>query len=134
MRVAVGKKVRVGPGDEVVIRGQLAHNAKLGRLFVFAKEGDVEFSPYVQNVCNLLAVSGDRPQIFTPMHMRLDSAKPQREISFTADIDGWIRVMQEVDRPNDVKAIVKIERTMNPALPWMQKLSRKISEMIPWNS
>jgi hypothetical protein len=134
MRVAVGKKVRVGPGDSVVIRGRLTADAKLGRLFVFAKEGDAEFSPYVENIGDMLAVSGDRPQMYTPMSMRLDSFKPEREISFIVDIDGWIRVMQEVDRPNDTKAIIKIERTMNPNLPWVQRLSRKLSEMIPWNS
>ena len=134
MRVEVGKAIRVGPGDVVVIRGQLAANAKLGRLYVFAREGDAPFSPYVENIGDLLAVSGDRPQMYTPMSMRLDSYKPQREVSFVADIDGWIRVMQEVDRPNDPKAIIWIKRKINPHLPWSQRLKRLLSGLpLPWN-
>lgn len=116
-----------------MIRGQLAAGAKLGRLYVFAKEGDAEFSPYVENIGDLLAVNGP-PRMYSPMSMRLDSGKPEREISFTADIDGWIRVMQEVDRPKDTKAIIKIERTINPNLPWQQRLTRKLSGLIQWSS
>ena len=133
MRVEVGKKLRVGPGDAVVIRGHLAPNGKIGRLFVFAREGDAEFSPYVQNVSAKMAVNG-MPQIFTPMHRRLDLVRPKCEISFTSDIDGWIRVMQEVDRPNDIRAIVHISRTIDPTLPWIKKVVRQLREILQWNT
>ena len=46
MRVSVGKALRVGPGDEVHAVARLRAEATLGRLFVFAKEGHNDFSPY----------------------------------------------------------------------------------------
>jgi hypothetical protein len=131
MRVAVGKAIRVGPGDEVVIRGQLPSSGKLARLYVFAKEGDAEYSPYVENLGSLLAVSGDRPQMYTPMSMRLDSYRSQRELTFVADIDGYIRVMQEIDK-GDPKAVVKLTRTVCPHLPFKDRMLRRISGVLAW--
>ena len=131
MRVAVGKAIRVGPGDEVVIRGQLPSSSKLARLYVFAKEGDAEYSPYVENLGSLLAVSGDRPQMYTPMSMRLDSYRSQRELTFVADIDGYIRVMQEIDK-GDPKAVVKLTRTVCPHLPFKDRMLRRISGVLAW--
>jgi hypothetical protein len=127
MRVEVGRQVRVSPGDIIVIRGCLAPDSKLSRLYVFAKEGDVQFSPYVEGLHEKLMVSGERPQMYTPLSMRLDGHRPQHEISFVADIDGWIRIMQEVDRAHDSKAVVRIKRTVNPSLPWWQRLRRLLS-------
>jgi hypothetical protein len=131
MRVAIGKAIRVGPGDEVLIRGQLPSSSNLARLFVFAKEGNAEFSPYVENLGSLLAVSGDRPQMYTPMSMRLDSRRSQRELTFVADIDGFVRVMQEVDR-DEPRAKVTLTRTICPTLPWRQKLRRRLSGVLAW--
>jgi len=132
VRVEVGKPVRVGPGDEIVIRGQLPKNSRLGRLYVFAREGKAKFSPYVANVGKMLAVVGERPQMYTPMSMRLSEQRPQHEISFVADIDGWFRIMQEVDRADDAKAIVKIKRRIDPTLPWRPWLVRYLRGLWPW--
>jgi hypothetical protein len=97
MRVAVGRKLRVGPGDEVVIQGYLPPTAKLGRLFVFASEGGAEFSPYVPNVADMLVVN-DRPLMLSPLSLRLTEHYRDRNISFVADIDGYVRVMQSTTR------------------------------------
>jgi hypothetical protein len=133
VRVEVGKRMRVGPGDIVVVRGQLAANSRLSRLFVFAREGDAEFSPYVQNLGELMAVQHDRPQLYTPMSMRLSDKRPMHELSFIADIDGWIQIMQEVDRPNDTRAVVRISRTINPYLSWRERQMRRLKGIqLPW--
>lgn len=123
MRVAVGKALRVGPGDEVLIRGQLPSNSRLARLFVFAKESNGQFAPYV---ANLLAVAvGDTPRMHMPMSLRLDSYRNEKEISFVSDFDGFVQVMQEVDTAKDPRAIVKIKRKINPHLSWKEKLTRR---------
>src|SRR6187402_532541 len=130
MRVAIGRALRVGPGDEVVIRGQLPAQAKLGRLFVFAKEGEADYSPYVANVREKMAV-GDMPQMLSPMMLRLDVFRQQGEISFTADIDGFIRVMQEIDK-GDPKVVVKLKRTVCPHLAWKDRMLRRLSGVRAW--
>jgi hypothetical protein len=123
MRVAVGKALRVGPGDEVLIRGQLPSNSRLARLFVFAKESNGQFAPYV---ANLLAVAvGDTPRMHMPMSLRLDSYRNEKEISFVSDFDGSVQVMQEIDTAKDPRAIVKIKRKINPHLSWKEKLTRR---------
>lgn len=132
MRVAVGRALRVGPGDEVVIRGRLISSSKLARLFVFAREGDAEFSPYVENLGSMLAVSGEKPQMYTPMSLRLDSARSSRELSFTADIDGFIRVMQEVDKLDEPRAVISLKRTICPYLPWKARMRRRLSGALAW--
>jgi hypothetical protein len=133
MRVEVGKAIRVGPGDEVVVRGRLPANSRLGRLYVFVREGDAPFAPYVENIVSKLAVVGERPHMYSPMGMRLDDNRRQREISFVADFDGWVRVMQEVDRPADVRAVIKISRTINPHLPWTERFKRLLKGIqLPW--
>lgn len=134
MRVAVGKALRVGPGDEVFVRGQLIPDAKLGRLFVFAKSGTAEFSPYVLNVAEQLMVVGDRPIMMTPLSMRLNDRSREKELSFVADIDGVIRVMQEVDSKTEPTAKVTLSRRICQSLPWRQKLKRKLSGILPWSS
>jgi hypothetical protein len=132
MRVEVGRAIKVGPGDEVIVRGRLPANSRLGRLFVFAREGEAPFSPYVENIVGKLAVVGERPNMYTPMSMRLSEQRPQHEISFVSDFNGWVRIMQEVDRPTDTRAIVKLSRIINPYLPWRERLMRRIREL-PWN-
>jgi hypothetical protein len=131
MRVAIGRALRVGPGDEVMIRGQLPEQAKLGRLFVFAKEGEADYSPYVVNVREKMVV-GDMPQMLSPMTMRLDSYRRRSEVSFTADIDGYIRVMQEVDKADEPKAVVRLTRTVCPHLPWKDRMLRRLSGARAW--
>jgi hypothetical protein len=117
----------VNPGDEVVVRGRLRADAKLGRLFLFARQGDDEFAPYVQNV-GALAAKGF-PDLLTPLSLRLVRANPERQISFVSDIDGHIRVMQEVDTPKDPLVKLTVRRKINPALPWTQRLTKRITGM-----
>lgn len=126
MRVAVGKTLRVGPGDHVVIRGQLPPDGKLGRLFVFASENGGEFSPYVLNVAHMIVVDG-RPSILSPLTMRLVEARPSRELSFVTDIDGYLRVMQEIDDPSDPRVRIRMTRKINPNLGWVERLQRRIA-------
>jgi hypothetical protein len=126
MRVPVGKTLRVGPGDEVVIRGQLPTAAKLGRLFVFASENGAQFSPYVPNVADVFVANG-RPMMMSPMSMRLIGDRTDREIKFKADIDGFIRVMQEIDDKTDPLATVTLRRTINPDLGWVDWAKRKMT-------
>lgn len=128
MRVVVGKTLRVGPGDEVVIRGSLPKEAKLGRLFVFASENGAEFSPYALNIADML-VSNGKPVFLQPLSLRLVPTQPERHLSFVADIDGYVRVMQEVDTANDPKAKVKLTRRINPNLGWIAWMQRKIPQL-----
>jgi hypothetical protein len=126
VRVTVGNTLRVGPGDHVVIRGQLPAAAKLGRLFVFASENGAQFSPYVPHVADILVANG-KPAMLSPLSLRLVGAQPIRQLSFTADIDGFVRVIQEVDTPKDVRANVKLIRRINPDLGWIDWAKRKIT-------
>src|SRR5579864_8325987 len=133
MRVIASRQLRVGPGDLVEIRGQLRSNSRLARLFVFAREGNVEFSPYVVNVKEKLMVVGDKPQMYSPMSMRLDSHRSQHAISFASDIDGYVKVMQEVDCKEDQTAKVTLKRKINPDLPWHSRVLRWFEGMSPWS-
>jgi len=126
MRVPVGNTLRVGPGDEVVVRGQLPAAAKLGRLFVFASENGAQFSPYVPNVADILVANG-QPTMLSPLTMRLLTDRADRRIKFKADIDGFIQVMQEVDDKTDPLAKVKLSRTINPDLGWIDWAKRKFT-------
>jgi hypothetical protein len=129
MRVPVGKTLRVGRGDEVVIRGQLP-TGRLGRLFVFASENGSKFSPYVPNVADIILADG-RPRMLSPLSMRLIGERADREIKFTADIDGFIWVMQEIDTVDDPRATVKLSRTINPDLGWIDWVKRRFT---PWQT
>lgn len=123
MRVAASRAIRVGPGDEVVIRGSLPATSDLGRLYVFASAEGGEFAPYARHAGQTTVVDG-RPMMLTPLSMRLVRAQPTRKLTFVSDIDGFIRVMQEVDTPNDPKAHIRIERKINPALGWKDWIIR----------
>lgn len=128
MRVAASKAYRVGPGDEVVIRGQLPAASQLGRLYVFASAEGGEFAPYVRNAGNVPVEAG-LPMMQTPVSMRLVRSHPAREISFTSDIDGFICVMQEVDDATDPKARIKVERKINPQLGWKDWIARCLTRL-----
>ncbi|MEY9493742.1 hypothetical protein [Bradyrhizobium elkanii] len=133
MRVTVGRPIRVDPGDTVAVRGQLPEKAKLGRLYVFAKEDAADaFSPYVQNIGVVTAQAS--PHLYTPMSMRLDSYRREYEMSFVADIDGFIRVMQEVDTAKEPRAKVRIKRTICPGLGWREWLVRKLNGIFTWQT
>lgn len=125
MRVQVGRKQRVGPGDQIIIRGKLPASGKLGRLFIFASENKAQFSPYVLHAADALVANG-RPAFLTPLYLRLVGPGAVRELSFVADIDGYICVMQEVDAKDDPLAQVKITRKVNPDLSWRDRLQRKL--------
>lgn len=113
MRVTCGRRVRVGPGDRLVVVARLHRDSKgLGRLFVFARAiGDAEFSPYVPNVEAM--PSFNEPKMLSPMALRLTYAHPQRQLEFVSDIDGWVRLMQEVDGPKDPRCRIKWRRTVS---------------------
>jgi len=130
VRVQVGNTLRVGPGDRVYIRGQLPPTGKLGRLFVFASENGAQFSPYVPNVADILVANG-RPTMLSPMSMRLIGPESSKQLAFTADIYGFIRVIQEIDTLDDVRAKVKLTRKINPDLGWIAKLQRRFT---PWQT
>lgn len=127
MRVQVGKALRIGHGDGVVVRGQLPASAKLGRLFVFASENGAQFAPYVQGVADMLVENG-RPRMLTPLSLRLLHGQPTRELSFVSDIDGFICVMQEVDTPDEPRAKVRLSCRVNPELKWNERLWRKLKQ------
>jgi hypothetical protein len=114
----------------VVIRGALPAASKLGRLFVFASENGAKFSPYVPNVADVLVANG-RPSMLSPLSMRLIGAQPVRRLEFTADIDGFVCVMQEIDTSDDLRAKVKLTRTINPDLGWVAWAKRKFT---PWQT
>jgi len=126
MRVPVGKPLRVGRGDEVVIRGQLPPSGKLGRLFVFASENGAQFSPYVLHAADVPVADG-KPSMMSPLVMRLVGERPTRQLTFKADIDGFISVMQEIDTKDDPRAKVKLSRTINPDLGWIDWAKRKLT-------
>lgn len=128
MRVPVGRAIRVGRGDEIVVHAKLTVPTTLGRLFVFASEGGSEFSPYVQNT----DIVTDKPHMFTPMSLRLTPASPLKELSFTSDIDGKIRIMQEIDTNADARAKVRLQRRICPNLGWGEFLARKVMGAWPW--
>ena len=131
MRVHAGRKLRVGPGDEVVVQARLPSSSPgLGRLFVFAREGHSgQFSPYVPHAGDV--VSGT-PQMVTPMAIRLTKAAPVRELRFESDIDGFIRLMQEVDSLDEPSAKVRLKRKINPTLDWKQRMRRRMGEIFWW--
>lgn len=124
MRVATTKQLRVEPGDEVIVQARLAA-APIGRLYVFAREGDGDLSPYVMHS----DIAGDTPAIQSPLSLRLTSGVPARVLRFTSEIDGHVCVMQEVDTPKDPLAKVRLQKRINPCLPWHQRLTRRVAEM-----
>ena len=116
------------PGDEVLVVGSLPPNARLGRLFVFAREGEAEFSPYVYHAADKMRIGIDGPpQIMHPMTMRLTEQHSLKQLDFIVDIDGYLTVMQEVDRADDPRARIKLKRKICPYLPWTKKIARMLT-------
>ena len=66
--------------------------------------------------------------------MRLDSDRREYQMSFVADIDGFIRIMQEVDTAKDPRVKVKMKRTICPDLGWREWLTRKFHGMLTWQT
>jgi hypothetical protein len=120
LRVTVGRPLRVGPGDKVVVQARLPAASKLGRLEVFSRQNGSGYSPYVLGVADMMALHG-KPQMMKPLMLRLTSGQPIRELVFTADIDGHIRVMQEVDALDEPKARVRLSC---PDLGWHKRVYR----------
>ena len=125
MRASVGKALRVGPGDEVHVVARLRAEATLGRLFVFAKEGQNEFSPYAPMIDVMI---NDRPPVLTPLMLRLTSLTPMRELRFAVDFDGYVQIMQEIDYKTDPLARVRLTRIVCPHLSWREWFVRSL----PW--
>lgn len=130
MRVAASAQLRVWPGDEVIITARLPCASELSRLFVFAREGDASYSPYVPGIADALMVNG-YPQMMNMLSLRLTRQHSLRELKFTADINGWITVMQELDGKADPLAKIRLQRRINPNLPWHAQLVRKIIGLFP---
>ena len=126
MRLVVGNTLRVGVGDNVIVRARMSPPAKLGRLFVFASENGAQFSPYVLNAANAPALDG-KPSFMSPVALRLTLAKPERHVSFVSDIDGFVRVIQEVDSVDEPLAKVRITRRINADLNWVDWLARRFT-------
>lgn len=117
-----GRPVRVWPGDIVAVQAWLV-SSSLGRLYVFARETcEAQFSPYIPNVEH--AMSRGDPYMASPMSLRLVRERPVQELSFTADINGFVQVMQEVDAPLDPRARVRIYRRVCPDVAWRERLRR----------
>ena len=127
MRLPASKPLRVRPGDEVLVRARLSKASRLGRLFIFAREGEETFSPYVPGISNLPV--GEEPRMMSPVSLRLADTNPSRTASFVSDIDGYVCVMQEVDLKSDPLARVSLRRKINPQLPWTQRAKRTLTEM-----
>jgi len=132
MRLPTGKAIRVERGDIVTLHARLpaSTQAQLGRLYVFSKEGEAEFSPYVSGTEN--TINGGL-MLMKPVSLRLTTGQPVRAMSFASDIDGFICVMQEVDTAKDPLAKVKLQRKINPELPWQQRVARKLQGMFSWS-
>jgi hypothetical protein len=97
----------------------------LGRLYVFAREGgDPEYSPYIPGLASMPEF--ETPTMTSPLYVRLSSARPEHQISFKSDIDGWVRIYQEVDEAKDARADVRWKYLVDPDLPWTQRLSRHL--------
>lgn len=123
--------LRVGINDAITLHTRLPAGAALGRLFVFARErGNDEFSPYVRELTAKLQTDDGRPSLLTPMMLRLTEQNNARTLQFTSDIDGWLRVMQEVDTAlGEPKVLVRWSRKIAPQLPWLQRIKRYAGEL-----
>lgn len=131
MRVNVSRALRVQPGDEVIVRAELRRGERLGRLFVFARElTEDRFSPYVQGLYNEIA--SKEPVLHSPMMLRLVEQMPERELSFVADIDGFVCVTQEVDTAKDKTARVRLKRIVPSHLGPREWLRRTIIGIFQW--
>jgi hypothetical protein len=119
----------VFPGDQVIVRGRLPRDAKLGRLFVFASANGSDFSPYALNALPDVVAPGGGPRMLTPLSLRLSSERTARQLSFVADIDGLVCVMQEIDTKDDPLVRVKLIRIVDPNLGWLDWIKRRFT---PW--
>ncbi len=123
MRVEVGKALTVAHGDEVTLTAKLVRSADLARLFVFAREaGNDYFIPFIPGLNDKLNAIGPRePMLLTPLQMRLTDQHRTKTLKFTADIDGEIQVMQEIDVATDVRAQVRLKSSPGYVKNWMRR-------------
>lgn len=128
MRVKVSRSLYVLPGDDVHIYARLPVSLDFARLYVFARQMGELFSPYMLNAGMLAAgdVNG-KPVMGSPLALRLTNASPHRMLRFTADIRGYVQVMQEIDLPLEPVAKVKIAR--NPDLFWYQRWIQSVQRL-----
>jgi len=64
------------------------------------------------------------PTMKSPLYMRLTETRPESQITFTSDIDGWVRIYQEVDTVKDARVSVRWKYLVDPDLPWTQRVLR----------
>jgi len=113
----------VGPGDAVVLLARLPDPSVLGRLYVFAREGgEPEYSPYIPGLADMAEFSA--PTMSSPLYMRLTEARREGKISFKSDIDGWVRIYQEVYGDRDTRVAVRWKYQVSPDLPWTHRVLR----------
>jgi len=124
MRVPTGRRLRVGPGDAVILLARLPGSAQLGRLYVFAREGDEDYSPYIPGLASIPEY--ETPTMMSPLYGRLTETRRECEISFKSDIDGWVRIYQEVDEAKDARVAVRWKYIADPDLPWPQRMLRRM--------
>ena len=123
MRVPTGPRLRVGPGDAIILLAKLPGPSSLGRLYVFAREGDEpDYSPYIPGLAS--TPEFEMPTMRSPLHIRLTQSHPESKITFKSDIDGWVRIYQEVDEAKDTRVAVKWKYLVDPELPWMERMKR----------
>jgi len=127
MRKTATKAVKVQPGDEVIVRAALPPKLGLARLYVWAKQsGSNEFSPYVLGT-DIIDLNG-RPNMLSPMSIRLVPERPKHRISFVADMKGQIVIVQEVDTREDKIAEVRLDLVMANT----SRLDRFKRRLIEW--
>jgi hypothetical protein len=122
----------VCPGDHVIVRGRLPRNGQLGRLFIFASANGSSFSPYALNAIADVIEPGGAPRMLTPLSLRLVGAHVARQLSFVADIDGLICVMQEIDSKDDPLVRVRLIRIVDPNLGWRDWIKRRFAPWLNW--
>jgi len=127
VRRTATKAVKVQPGDQIVVRAALPPNSGLARLYVWMKEsGSSQFSPYVFDP-NALALNG-RPTMLPTLSMRLVPQRPAHTISFMADSEGQVVIVQEVDTYDDKLADVVLDLYMGNR----SRLGRLKRRLIEW--
>lgn len=109
MRETVGKPLSVKAGDLVVIVCTLPRKAKYARLGVWSAVDGYELSPHVQSEL-LGVIDRGMPRMVSPVFTTLGDHARKRVLSFVADEDLTVAVLQEKDVAGDASAKVRIKK------------------------
>jgi hypothetical protein len=66
----------------------------------------------------------ETPTMSSPIHIRLTDARRESEVTFKSDIDGWVRIYQEVDGDKVPRVDVRWKYQVDPDLPWIERVKR----------